>query len=69
MAPIWSRMSCWTSAKRAGEGMALAGWVGVERVMKAKGRWPLRLSGMPTTQHSAMVGWVEMACSMEPSKN
>lgn len=46
--------------------MAEGGWVGVERVMKAKGRWPLRASGMPTTQHSAMVGWDEMACSMEP---
>lgn len=46
--------------------MADEGWVGFERVMKAKGRWPLRASGMPTTQHSAMVGWEEMACSMEP---
>lgn len=34
--------------------------------MNAKGRWPLRVSGIPTTQHSAMEGWVEMACSIEP---
>ena len=33
---------------------------------KAKGRWPFRASGTPTTQHSAMVGWEEMACSMDP---
>ena len=49
-----------------GVGMAEKGWVGVERVMNAKGRWPLRASGMPTTAHSAMEGWEEMACSMEP---
>ena len=66
MAPIWVRTSFCTSLKRASEGMAEVGWSGVERVTNAKGRWPLRASGMPTTQHSAMEGWEEMACSMEP---
>ena len=51
---------------RPGEGMGEVGCVAVLRVMKAKGRWPFKASGMPTTQHSAMVGWEEMACSMEP---
>jgi hypothetical protein len=35
-------------------------------VTKAKGRWPFRASGIPTTQHSVMSGCVEMACSIEP---
>lgn len=34
--------------------------------MNAKGKWPLSESGMPTTQHSAMVGCEEIACSIEP---
>lgn len=34
--------------------------------MNAKGRWPLSESGMPTTQHSAMRGEEEMACSIVP---
>ena len=68
MAPICSRTRAWISAVRAGEGMADGGWVGVERVMNAKGRWPFRASGMPTTAHSAMEGWEEMACSMEPAR-
>ena len=34
--------------------------------MNANGRWPFRESGMPTTQHSAMEGWEEIACSIEP---
>jgi hypothetical protein len=46
--------------------MAEVGWSGVDKVTKANGRWPLRASGMPTTQHSAIIGWEEMACSMEP---
>ena len=37
-----------------------------EIVMKAKGRWPLRASGMPTTQHSATAGCENMTCSMDP---
>ena len=41
----------------------------MERVTNAKGRWPLRESGMPTTQHSAIVGWEEMACSIEPEND
>ena len=40
--------------------------MGVESVTKANGRWPLRESGMGTTQHSAMRGCEEMACSIEP---
>lgn len=39
---------------------------GVERVRKANGRWPFSGEGRGTMQHSAMEGWVEMACSMEP---
>jgi hypothetical protein len=35
--------------------------------MKAKGREPLRLSGMPTTAASAMEGCEVMACSMAPA--
>lgn len=46
--------------------MADEGWSGVERVTKANGRWPFSASGIPTTQHSAMVGWEEIACSIEP---
>ena len=46
--------------------MADEGCCEVERVIKAKGRWPLRESGMPITQHSAMEGWEEIACSIEP---
>lgn len=46
--------------------MAEVGCGCVERVMNAKGRWPLRASGMPTTQHSATAGWEEIACSIEP---
>lgn len=34
--------------------------------MKAKGSWPFRASGMPTTQASATRGWLVMACSMLP---
>ena len=66
MAPIWVRTSFWTSPKSSSEGTAEGGWSAVDRVTKAKGRWPFRASGMPTTQHSAIVGWEEMACSMEP---
>ena len=38
----------------------------MESVTKAKGRWPLRVSGMETTQDSAIAGCEVMACSMEP---
>lgn len=38
----------------------------MESVTNAKGRWPLRASGIPTTQHSATCGWEEIACSMDP---
>lgn len=48
------------------EGMAEVGCWGVESVINANGRWPLSESGMPTTQHSIMRGWDEMACSIEP---
>jgi hypothetical protein len=68
MAPIWVRTNFWTSLKSWSEGMAEVGWSGVERVTKANGRWPLSASGTPTTQHSAMMGWEEMACSIEPIK-
>lgn len=66
IAPICSLTSDWTSLNRDGEGIADPGCEGVERVMKAKGSWPFRASGMPTTQHSATMGCEEMACSMEP---
>jgi hypothetical protein len=46
--------------------MAEVGWSAVERVTNANGRWPLSESGTPTTQHSAMVGCEEIACSIEP---
>lgn len=46
--------------------MAEVGWSGVDRVMNAKGRWPFRASGMPITQHSAIRGCEEMACSIDP---
>lgn len=46
--------------------MADEGCSGVESVMNANGRWPFRASGIPTTQHSAIVGCVEIACSIEP---
>lgn len=32
----------------------------------ANGRCPLSASGMPTTQHSAINGCEDMACSMDP---
>jgi hypothetical protein len=35
-------------------------------VTKAKGSWPLRASGMPTTQASVMRGCEVMACSRVP---
>lgn len=47
-------------------------WGGEEReevlrsCTKAKGRWPLRASGMPTTLASEMSGWERMACSIAP---
>ena len=66
MAPICSRTSFWISLKRASEGIAEEGWSAVERVRKAKGRWPFRASGTPTTAHSATEACEEMACSMEP---
>lgn len=66
MAPIWVRTSFWTSPKSWSEGTAESGWSAVESVTNANGRWPFRASGMPTTQHSAIVGCEEMACSMEP---
>jgi hypothetical protein len=66
MAPICVRTSFCTSAKSWSEGIAEGGWSAVERVTKANGRWPLSASGTPTTQHSAMVGWEEIACSMDP---
>lgn len=65
MAPIWVRMSVWISV-RSLLGLVVRDVGGEERVIKAKGRWPFVLSGMPTTQHSATEGWEEMACSMEP---
>lgn len=46
--------------------MADDGWSAVERVTNANGRCPFRASGTPTTQHSAMVGWEEIACSIDP---
>lgn len=52
--------------------MADGGCVGLnvelesERVMKAKGREPLRASGMGMMQASAMEGWEVMACSIWP---
>ena len=36
--------------------------------MKANGSWPLSASAIPTTQHSATFGLLEMACSMEPTQ-
>ena len=39
---------------------------GDEVAAKANGMWPLRLSGIGTTQDSVMVGWAEMACSIAP---
>lgn len=66
IAPICVLTSFWTSLKSSWDGMAEEGWLGVERVMNANGRWPFRESGMPTTQHSAMEGWEEIACSIEP---
>ncbi len=33
---------------------------------KAKGRWPLSSSGMPTTLASVTSGWLVMACSRVP---
>ncbi len=48
------------------DGTADVGWSGVERVTKAKGRCPFKASGMPTTQHSAITGCEEIACSIEP---
>jgi hypothetical protein len=68
MAPICVRTSFCTSPKSLSEGMADVGWSDVDSVTNAKGRWPFRASGIPTTQHSATVGWDEMACSMEPRK-
>ena len=66
MAPICVRTSFCISLKSSSEGTADVGCSAVERVTKAKGRWPFSASGMPTTQHSAMVGWDDIACSMEP---
>lgn len=49
-------------------GIADEGWSGVDKVTNANGRWPFSASGMPTTQHSAIDGCEEMACSIEPGK-
>ena len=68
MLPICSRTEIWTSLKRASDGTAEGGWSPVDRVAKANGRCPLRASGTPTTQHSAMSGWDAMACSIDPVK-
>ena len=66
MAPICSLTEACTCLRSSSEGIAEEGWSAVERVAKAKGRWPFRASGMPTTQHSAMSGFEDMACSMDP---
>jgi hypothetical protein len=69
MAPICSRTRPFTSLKKAGGGFAgresgeeeeVVGWT------KAKGMWPFRESGMPTTQASPTEGCERMACSMAP---
>jgi hypothetical protein len=41
MAPIWVRISFWTSLRSSVEGTAEGGCVEVESVTKANGRWPL----------------------------
>lgn len=68
MAPICSRTSLFTDAKNSGAGVAGSGPCGGERRwMNAKGRWPLRGSGMPMTLASAIEGCDNIACSIEPS--
>jgi hypothetical protein len=64
MGPTWVRMRVWSSVRS---------WVsergeeeGDEVVTKAKGSWPLRASGMPTTQASVTRGCEVMACSRVP---
>jgi hypothetical protein len=69
IAPICMRTSFWTSPNSSSEGTADSGWSAVESVTNAKGRCPFRASGMPTTQHSAIVGWEEIACSIEPGED
>lgn len=70
MAPICSRTRVLIDVKSSGVGVAgigaglnpgvVRGW------MNAKGRWPLRGSGMPTTLASPTSGWERMACSIAP---
>lgn len=61
-----------TSAKSLGGTSAGSGdwsWVVLELVrgvMKAKGRWPFSVSGMPTTLASPMEGWERITCSIWP---
>jgi len=66
MAPICLRTFCWICFASSAEGMGEVGCGLVESVMNAKGKWPLRASGMGMTQHSAIEEWVAMACSMAP---
>lgn len=72
MAPICSRTSALTSAKSLGGTCTGSGdwsWVVLELVrgvMKANGRWPFSVSGMPTTLASPMEGWERITCSIWP---
>jgi hypothetical protein len=72
MAPICSRTRPLTSLKSWAGGVAGilspeepavdVGWT------KAKGRWPFREPGMPTTQASPTEGCERMACSIAPDE-
>lgn len=57
MAPICVRTRCCTSAKNWEEGMAEGGWLAVESVTKAKGRWPLRAVWRQGVSYWSGEGW------------
>jgi hypothetical protein len=62
---VWSSVRSWVS-ERGGDGEEGEEGGGDEVVTKAKGSWPLRASGMPTTQASVTRGCEVMACSRVP---
>lgn len=62
MAPTWVRTSFWTSARS----WVSSSWHEGEVSTKAKGKAPLRASGMGTTQASDTFGWDVIACSSVP---
>lgn len=66
MPPICVRTRLCISLYNLSSSTADMGCSGTDSVIKAKGSWPFRESGTPTTLASATRGWLVIACSIEP---